>query len=385
MIRLSILRVMCLPMKWVNRKNTSDAAPTLTLPEQSTDAPLGGAIEEGDEAPGAPAAPNPFPNANLCVCPDGQISHISLNCPECSENHFSCNLPPHITLHCPIRLDPTGIYSPFCSYDHFGDYYACTPHEHVYNDLLPPPQAPPVTPPPVQQPPPPPPVQQPPPPPPVQQPPPPPPVQQPPPPPPVQQPPPPPPVQQPISDPLTWGDCGEHQIPESQLASHTTLNFACGWHSYAICLPPSSTETNRHVSAALPCGQHTGRACTVSSSHLSTVSCPTQNGESCSAGSYYACSSHTHSYPQAPPAPALVSCARKHCDDLLENASDHRVTCDDADNGCGRLYWNCATAAGSRQHRMLTCTRSGCDNTWRRCEASKPDCDARTQGKCSTQ
>ena len=98
-------------------------------------------------------------------------------------------------------------------------------------------------------------------------------------------------------DPEVTSPCG-HTHKTSLAASHREVSFNCGSHSYYACKPPSSSETNRHITQTLACGNHVGRACTASTSHLSVVSCPTKNGNSCSYGSYYACSVHTHAYPQ---------------------------------------------------------------------------------------
>ena len=449
-----------------NERASTSSTGTFTLPPQSTDAPLDGAIEEGEDVPGAPPAPNPYPNANLCICPEGQTSHISLNCTECGADYFSCNLPPHITLHCPIRLDPTGIHSPYCSYDNFGDYYACTPHEHVYNDPMPLPQAPPPPPPPPVTPPPenvpeappvtPPPEN----------------VPEAPPvtPPPVTPPPvststcssghtyvttnssavayhynrrclrcsltyqnctnhatacqntrwhtqsptdyvnvlcghvcrisevsnhewvtctatnaygtctvggyyeclahthvyPQPPPQQPEPEPedvpeappiqYVSGNCGIHTITASQAAAHRAVNFECGLHSYYACQPPSSNETDRHTYATLPCGSHAGKACRVAASHLSSVPCPTQNGQSCTLGVYYTCLPHTHQYPEV-----MRQCGRH----TTSEGGDHRFVhvCSEtnaAGMSCNRTsigYWACDPHTHQYPEVMRQCGR----------------------------
>ena len=145
-------------------------------------------------------------------------------------------------------------------------------------------------------------------------------------------------------DPQVTSPCG-HTHKKSLASSHAAVNFNCGKHSYYACTPPSSSETNRHITQTLACGSHVGRACTASSSHLSAVSCPTQNGVSCSYGSYYACSPHTHAYPSTPKKPALQY---HRCGHLLSASGDHsKVTSCSVTNAngdtCtnGRDYYAC--------------------------------------------
>ena len=304
-------------------------------------------VSGDDNAPGAPAAPNPYPNANLCICPDGQTYHTSLNCTECGADYFSCNLPPHITLPCPLLTDTTGIHPLFlyCSYDNFGDYYACTPHEHVYNNPVPPPVTPP--PPPIQQPPPPvnvpeaPPVT-----------------------PPPQQPPPENvPEAPPIQQPPVSGSCSIHTIPASQAAAHTSVNFECGLHSYFACQPPSSTQTDFHTYATLPCGTHSGRLCTVPAAHTELRQCPRRNGNSCTIGTFYACDPHTHQYPTPTP---TVRCGNSWTgpgaciyDRVISGTdpNEHRSSACDA----GHTYWTCNSTVNvsnwENNHRTRTCPR----------------------------
>ncbi len=61
-------------------------------------------------------------------------------------------------------------------------------------------------------------------------------------------------------------------------------------------------QSGDHSRITPACGvlDHAGNACQIASSHTSAVSCPTDiNGVSCSYGTYYTCSPHTHSYPAA--------------------------------------------------------------------------------------
>ena len=148
-------------------------------------------------------------------------------------------------------------------------------------------------------------------------------------------------------DPQVTSPCG-HTHKKSAASSHREVSFNCGKHSYYACTPPSSSETNRHITQTLACGNHVGRACTASLPHLSAMSCPTQNGKSCSYGSYYQCSRHTHAYPETKQ-PAPRQALQYHpCGHLLSASGNHsKVTsCSVTNSGgdtCtnGRDYYAC--------------------------------------------
>ena len=143
------------------------------------------------------------------------------------------------------------------------------------------------------------------------------------------------------------GDCGTHTIPASQVANHASTNFACGSHTYYACQTPATSETNRHSHQTLPCGSHSGYRCTATSNHTQTTTCPTDtNGQSCSYGSYYACSPHTHAYPELPadpptpapppPAPTTVACGGApwtNCPGASSRKAHHIPSCSHCNNG----------------------------------------------------
>ncbi|MYB00598.1 hypothetical protein F4X90_13110 [Candidatus Poribacteria bacterium] len=167
------------------------------------------------------------------------------------------------------------------------------------------------------------------------------------------------------------GDCGTHTISTSQAANHAAVNFACGSHTYYACQTPATSETNRHSHQTLPCGSHSGYRCTATSSHTQTTTCPSDtNGQSCSYGSYYACSPHTHAYPEppanpppppSPPPSTTVSCGRSACTASVSSRSEHWTPCD-----AGHSYWSCSDSQTNR-HRTRTCRRSGCGQSWQAC------------------
>ena len=139
-------------------------------------------------------------------------------------------------------------------------------------------------------------------------------------------------------DPQVTSPCG-HTHKKSAASSHREVSFNCGQHSYYACTPPSSSETNRHITQTLACGSHVGRACSASLSHLSAMSCPTQNGQSCSYGTYYQCSRHTHAYPETKkPAPQQVLPKDDSDDDDDTPPSKPDPSPQDELRACGRHY-----------------------------------------------
>ena len=173
------------------------------------------------------------------------------------------------------------------------------------------------------------------------------------------------------------GDCGIHTISTSQAANHASVNFACASHTYYACQTPATSETNRHSHQTLPCGSHSGYRCTATSSHTQTTTCPSDtNGQSCSYGSYYACSPHTHAYPEPPanpptpapppPAPTTVACGGApwtNCPGASSRKAHHVPSCSHCNNG----YWTCGQYA-YRHTTQNTCRRPGCGVTYYECQ-----------------
>ena len=103
------------------------------------------------------------------------------------------------------------------------------------------------------------------------------------------------------------------------------------------------------------------------------------NGNSCTVTSFYACDGHSHSYPTP-----TVSCWRSSCTASVSSAYEHQVPpC----SACGSSYWTCGTYASysENQHRERTCRRSGCGNTWRRCQGATPRCSVQPGQGCWAQ
>ena len=173
------------------------------------------------------------------------------------------------------------------------------------------------------------------------------------------------------------GACGIHTISASQTANHASVSFACGSHTYYACQTPSTSETNLHSYQTLPCGSHSGYRCTATSSHTQTTTCPSDSdGQSCTYGSYYACSPHTHAYPELPadppppapppPAPTTVACggaAWTGCSGAASRTEHHVPLC----SNCNKGYWTCSQWA-YRHTTQNTCRRPGCGVTYYECQ-----------------
>lgn len=183
------------------------------------------------------------------------------------------------------------------------------------------------------------------------------------------------------------GDCGIHTISASQTANHASVNFACASHTYYACQTPLTSETNRHSYQTLPCGSHSGYRCTAPSSHTQTTTCPSDSdGQSCSYGSYYACSPHTHAYPELPanpppPPTPTVLCGNRwrgagacmYGRVVSSSSTEHQATC--STHG---TYWSCNPTAYARHGQTHTCRRPGCGATYTNCVKGNGTCTGGT-------
>ena len=183
------------------------------------------------------------------------------------------------------------------------------------------------------------------------------------------------------------GDCGIHTISASQTANHASVSFACGSHTYYACQTPSTSETNLHSYQTLPCGSHSGYRCTAPSSHTQTTTCPSDSdGQSCSYGSYYACSPHTHAYPELPvnpppPPTPTVLCGNRwrgagacmYGRVVSSSSTEHQATC--STHG---TYWSCNPTAYAQHGQTRTCTRPGCGATYTNCVKGNGTCTGGT-------
>ncbi len=152
---------------------------------------------------------------------------------------------------------------------------------------------------------------------------------------------------------------------------------------------PNCSDCTTHCSS--PCGCSTSGTCNgtvsyhtcgvheiaVSGDHSLQASCSStdSNGNYCTVTSFYACDSHTHSYPN------LVKCGAKNwtgCTARVSSRTEHQVSSCDS---CGSTYWTCNSTALAKHTGTETCNRSACRQTWRRC-GSTPTCLANSRKTC---
>ena len=161
--------------------------------------------------------------------------------------------------------------------------------------------------------------------------------------------------------------------------------------------------------------EHDTYACNKGNHGNETVSCPLgPNNQTCSYGSYYPCSPHTCAYSgssgstpsptdntpdcsyctdgcsecqaPSPPPPTTVSCGRSACTASVSSTDEHRSSpC-----AAGDTYWTCNPGVNVsnwlNKHRVRTCRRSGCGNSWQGCVSSgSPMCSVRSGRHCWAQ
>ena len=124
------------------------------------------------------------------------------------------------------------------------------------------------------------------------------------------------------------------------------------------------------------CGVHSGPE-SDSASHALQASCSVtnSNGQSCTVSSFYACQSHTHTYPNARFLPLLT--VRQRC-----QSASLGYTCSKGGYTTGRdthtstcplwhRYWDCHPASVEK-HKVRTCVR--CSNTYQNCDGGRNPC-----------
>ena len=176
---------------------------------------------------------------------------------------------------------------------------------------------------------------------------------------------------------VVWWTCDKKVDVCDKTASHVPASEKSWQNKYvapdgSVSQYPPSASPTYHA-----CGEH---ETSVSGDHSLQASCTStdSNGNTCTVTSFYACDSHTHSYPSPPP---TVSCGRSACTASVSSSTEHRVgPC----SACGGSYWSCGKYGSywENQHRVRTCRRSGCGNTWQRCVSSTPDCSAKSDSRC---
>ena len=130
----------------------------------------------------------------------------------------------------------------------------------------------------------------------------------------------------------------------------------------------------------LACGVHSSGT---SGDHSLQASCSStdSNGNSCTVTSFYACDSHTHSYPAPPPPPTTVLCgnswtgagACSYGRVVNSSSTEHQATC--STHG---TYWSCNPTAQAWHGDSHTCRRPGCGATYTKCTKGNGSCTGGT-------
>ncbi len=166
----------------------------------------------------------------------------------------------------------------------------------------------------------------------------------------------------------TMHPCSIHATSVS--GDHTWGTFACGdaTHVGYLCQASSdhSTLISGYSGSFYECQPHQTFACghtdlTANAYTHRLESCPpNSNGDSCTAGSSYACSLHTHVYP------AIVCGAASWtgCTASISSRTEHQTAC----SNCPESYWTCSTSGVAWHATPLTCQRSGCSVSLTKCQ-----------------
>ena len=185
--------------------------------------------------------------------------------------------------------------------------------------------------------------------------------------------------------PLANGDSEDPANTSPGPPTPTPSYHACGEHETSV--------SGDHSWGTAPCGDatHTGYLCQINASdhewvyetcsslhahyecdgtdHSLQASCSStdSNGNSCTVTNFYACVSHTHSYP-----PSLVACGGASYTGCSGASSrkEHQVpSCGNCSNG----YWTCSEDAHLHTDEK-TCKRSGCGVTVTPCQNGPSAC-----------
>ena len=174
-----------------------------------------------------------------------------------------------------------------------------------------------------------------------------------------------------------WIGCGQTyrscNATDRQAHSRSILGDICPQapsSSTSPVVPPPPIPTPPPSPTYHACGEH---ETTVSGDHSLQASCTStdSNGNYCTVTNFYACSQHTHSYPDP-----LVACAHSNCTEMVSSRTSHRTQC-----GSGQhYYWpgcpnNTNWWSQDSTHALKTCRYSECRQTWYRCLTNTPICN----------
>ncbi len=148
--------------------------------------------------------------------------------------------------------------------------------------------------------------------------------------------------------------------------SHDHKTTISGWSGTFYECQPHTDYPCGHRDLAANAAYHAPKTCTQTNEH----------GDSCEATGLYECQSHTCMYPTP-----IIICARRPCNDVVSTAREHWVTCK-----AGHEHWGCHPWH-ENHHRMRTCRRTNCRQSWQRCSRPAndrtPDCLASPGKKCA--
>ena len=116
-----------------------------------------------------------------------------------------------------------------------------------------------------------------------------------------------------------------------------------------------------------------GHSLSASGDHTQQASCSVTNnrGQSCTVTNFYACQSHTHTYPNARFLP--LQTVRQRCRNTSCSKGGYTTLYDTHRSRC-RLwhsYWDCDPAAVEK-HKVRTCAR--CSNSYQNCDGGRNPC-----------
>ena len=169
----------------------------------------------------------------------------------------------------------------------------------------------------------------------------------------------------------------------------------CPYYYYQCNSSNTCPNKDNHVSGGTPPPSSGGTPppdntpnCQDCTSHCSTCNC--SNSGTCNGSVYTPPTAPSDNTPDCSyctdgcsscQKPSKVYCARSACGAEVSDRLEHRVApC----SACGKGYWTCGDYASysENKHRVRTCRRSGCGNTWQRCISSTPDCNVASGKRC---
>ena len=111
--------------------------------------------------------------------------------------------------------------------------------------------------------------------------------------------------------------------------------------------------------------------------------CTSHCSSPCSCTNSGTCNGTVAAPPPPEPEPTLVACGRSACTASVSSSTEHQSSpC-----AAGDTYYTCNPNVNVSQwenrHRVRTCRRSGCGNTWQLCQSSTPSCSAKSGKRCS--